>query len=103
MDYRIVFTNECLCQLENVIYYLSVSKGNNDAALNVLMDVKTTLGELVYIAESLPFCLEENLRTKGYRKVKLKNYNYLFVYSVKDDVVFIEGFFSTLQNYSEKL
>ena len=43
------------------------------------------------------------LASKGYRKFALKKHDYLIIYRVEENTVYLVGFFPVLENYREKL
>ncbi len=93
MAYRIEITQRANELLDNIIYYVAVKLNNPGAAEAILDDV----------AETIAYCEDPVLSSKGFRKILLKNHDYVMLYKVLGDVVMVEGIFHELENYGIKL
>ena len=51
----------------------------------------------------MQYCNDRYLAAKGYRKLALEKHNYVLLYQVRNDIVFVNGIFHMLENYRDKL
>ena len=58
---------------------------------------------LIERKNSFSFCEDSYLASKGYGKFALKKHDYLIIYRVEENTVYLVGFFHMLENYREKL
>lgn len=103
MAYKVIITENALKQLESIADYLVYRLHNKQAAAGVLGDFEQICRELTYLATSMPVCNDRYLSNKGYRKIALAHYKYIALYQMKNDVVYVNGIFHMLENYSKKL
>ena len=54
-------------------------------------------------AESFAFCEDPYLHSKEYRKLSLEKHDYILIYRIVLDTVYIIGFFHMKENYHVKL
>ena len=103
MVYNIEVTDRTEKQIENAIQYLAVNLKSMQAAKNLMEDINQAFALLKAVAASFSFCEDSYLASKGYRKFALKKHDYLIIYRVKENTVYLVGFFHILENYREKL
>lgn len=103
MEYKVVLTSTAKIQFKNIINYLLYEVGNQQAATNVINDFDNTISRLAHVAGSLKLCGDEILRAKGYRTIHFKKHQYLMVYTLDEDVAYIEGIYHDLQDYENVL
>lgn len=103
MDFKVVVTDNALGQLENITDYIVYRLKNKQAANGVLEDFQKAIKELRYIAMSMQYCNDRYLAAKGYRKLALEKHNYVLLYQVHNDIVFVNGIFHMLENYRDRL
>ena len=73
------------------------------AAKNMMEDINRAFVLLKAFAASFSFCEDSYLASKGYRKFALKKHDYLIIYRVEENTVYLVVFFHILENYREKL
>ena len=103
MAYKLEIPEHTELQIDKCIGYLVNTLKNPSAATAVLDDIESAYDQLEQMAESFAFCEDSYLRAKEYRKLTLKNYDYLFIYRVDKQTVYIAGFFHMLEDYRTKL
>mgnify|MGYP000907287942 CR=1 FL=1 len=81
----------------------SRSLRNSDAARSILDDIAAVYERLEHLPEATPLCRDTYLRAKEYRKIALPHHNYLLIYRVAAQTVYIVGVFHMLENDREKL
>ena len=103
MVYKIKVTDRAEKQIENAIQYLAVNLKSIQAAKNLMEDINQAFALLEAFEASFSFCEDSYLASKGYRKYALKKHDYLIIYRVEENTVYLVGFFPVLENYREKL
>ena len=103
MRYKLIVPASVDVQMDACIAYIAQTLCNPEAARSVLDDIAAAYERLAHLPESLPLCRDSYLRAKNYRKIVLAHRNYLFVYRVEAQTVYIVGFFHMRENYRDKL
>lgn len=103
MTYRILISDKADSQLDEILKYVAIKLDNPTAAKAILEDVKSAYNHLKHMPEAAALCEDPYLAAYGYRKIKLRNHNYVVLFRVADDVVQISGIFHMWENYIEKL
>lgn len=103
MTYKIIVTRQARIQLDRCIHYISKDLRNPVDAKNVLNDFLRTMSSLTQIAGSLPYLLDEELASAGYKKLQFEKHRYLLIFRIVDDSVVIEAVYHTLQDYENLL
>ena len=103
MVYNIEITDRAEKQIEKAIQYLAVNLKSIQAAKNLMEDINQAVGLLEAFEASFSFCEDSYLASKGYRKYALKKHDYLIIYRVEENTVYLVGFFPVLENYREKI
>ena len=99
MAYRVVLSDRASEQLDSYVHYLAVKLGNTQAGSNLLDDALDTSEALSYVAGSLPFCTDPDLRKRGIRKMLFIRHRYLWLYRIEGDTVQIQAMYHELQDY----
>ncbi|MGM9528517.1 MAG: type II toxin-antitoxin system RelE/ParE family toxin [Phascolarctobacterium sp.] len=103
MDFKIIISENAARQLENILDYLIYRLHSPQAASNVLNEIEAAYTQMQYMADSMPYCQDRYLLSKGYRKWPLSKHDYVLLYQVKGNVVYVNGVFHMLENYRMKL
>lgn len=103
MAYKLAIPEHTEHQIDQCISYIVNTLRIPSAAGAVLDDIEHTYSKLEKMAESFAFCDDPYLRSKRYRKLALENHDYLFIYRVDGEIVYLAGFFHMLENYRTKL
>ena len=64
MTYRVVLSDRASEQLDSYVRYLAVDLGNIQAASSLLDDAEDTIEALSYVAGSLAFCSDPDLKRR---------------------------------------
>ena len=99
MAYKLDISYRAKQQIDQTVQYITNNLKSYQGANSILDD----LDDALQLLESYPECEDYYLFAKGYRKYSLKKHNYLLVYFVKDNTVYVIGFFHMLENYQSKL
>ena len=101
--YEIKITDKAESQFQEYLAYLIEKKNNMQAAMAVSDDYDETVDSLKTLAGSLRFCDDEDLRSRGMRKIFLKRHDYVLLYKIVtydgNEVAVIEAIYHTLQDY----
>ena len=103
MRYKLIITEQADSHLDNIINYILTAFHNQQAATSILDDVAKAYSILEEMPEAMQFCNDPYLASKGYRKIKLDSHDYVLLYQIFDNHVYISGIFHVLENYCEKL
>ena len=82
-----------------MVYYVRYILKNPIAAEKVIQDAEKTMNKLTYLAECLKLCEEPELAIQGYRVIFFQKHDYVMLYRVDENTVYIDGVFHQLQNY----
>lgn len=103
MEYKVVLTSHAKMQFRKIIDYLLYELENQQAAANVMDDFDDTIARLSHAAGSLKLCDDKVLRARGYRTIHFKWHRYLMVFTLDENVAYIEGIYHDLQDYENAL
>ena len=103
MVYKVVSTDEMDRLLDNSVLYLLKKLKSEPAAEHLFDGVSEVYSELernplIYRISDDPFMKELN-----YHEAKVPEMDYMIIYKVVDDTVYLLGIFHTLENYASKM
>ncbi len=98
MAYSVHFTNQALADQAGITEYLMRSLGNPDAARHFLDELEGLVSTLERTPEAFAILEEPRLGALGYRKIPFMNYIALF--RVESDHVYITHLFHQCQDYA---
>ena len=99
MDYKVQITASAERDLDEIIGYIMTKLRNPQAAMHVLSEVKSIYGILARTPAAYAECTHPLLH--GHRKAAFMRY--LMIFKIVDDTVYVERFFSELEDYVHKL
>ena len=99
MDYKVQITASAECDLDEIIGYIMTKLCNPQAAMHLLSEVESIYGILARTPAAYAECAHPLLR--GHRKAAFMRY--LMIFKIVDDTVYVERFFSELEDYVHKL
>lgn len=103
MTYKLIISEYTDYQIDCIFHYISVRLNNKLAAKSVLSDIENAYDILTLNAESFSLCTDSYLREKEYHKLSLQHHDYVIIYRIDGNNVFISGIFHMLENYRNKL
>ncbi|MBQ4522235.1 MAG: type II toxin-antitoxin system RelE/ParE family toxin [Lachnospiraceae bacterium] len=103
MHYKLIITERAEELLDGLVRYLLYRIKNQQAALHLLESIEKLYDRLEYNPFQYPFCKDEYLLQKEYREAVLTDMNYLVIYKVEDENVYVLGVFHELEQYKNKL
>ncbi len=72
-EYKVVITHDAKLQLAQILRYLRLELGSEQAARSVKADMEDTRVRLSHVAGSLKLCDNPRLRDLSYRTIRLKH------------------------------
>lgn len=103
MVYKNISTDEMEMLLDNCVKHLLVKFKSEQAAEHLLDGVSEIYDKL----ESNPniYRLSEDpyMKALNYHEAKVREMDYMIIYKVVDDKVYVLGIFHTLENYAGKM
>ena len=103
MAYNIISTDEMGSLLDNCIQYLLYKLKSEQAANHLLSGVAEIYDQLesnpnIYRLSADPF-----MKALEYHEAKVNGMDYIIIYKIVDQNVYILGIFHTLENYAEHM
>ena len=99
MNYRVILSNFAKQQLDNILFYISITLCNETAARNVLQDAENTIQQLAQSGGSLKLCDEPDLAQYGYRKIHFSSHRYIMLYTIEGKDILIDRIYHELEDY----
>lgn len=103
MGYKVLRTESAEKDLDEIISYLVEKRCNPPAAVELLSAIDATYTRL----EETPFlyalCRHKLLSRCGYRKVFIRGYLLIYRVDEEQSIVYIERFFSDMEDFEQKL
>lgn len=103
MVYNLIISQRAEEHMDNITGYLGEKLYNEQAAFHFVESLSDVFDNL----ENNPFqyseCKDPYLKSKNYRKAVLLDMNYVVIFRVNEDTVYIAGIFHNLENYNNRL
>ncbi|MDD3415012.1 MAG: type II toxin-antitoxin system RelE/ParE family toxin [Lachnospiraceae bacterium] len=103
MVYKLIITDKAEELLNQLVNYILFKLKNESAAKHLLDGVEQLYDRM----EENPFqfadCRDSFLKSKGYKEAVVKDMDYILIFRVDDEIVYVLGIFHQLENYKEKL
>ncbi|MBD5137102.1 MAG: type II toxin-antitoxin system RelE/ParE family toxin [Lachnospiraceae bacterium] len=103
MTYRLIITNRAEELLDKLVNHI-LFKFKNEPAAKHLLD---RIDQLYDRMEDNPYqfadCRDTFLKNKGYKEAVVKDMDYILIFRIDGDIVYVLGIFHQLENYKEKL
>lgn len=103
MAYKLMITPAAEEQFDNLIYYLLYELQNQSAATNLISQTQKIYSRLEDNPYQFPVCDNPLLTTNKYREAVLTSMNYVIIFRIDAECVYIVGIFHQLENYHIKL
>ena len=103
MHYKLIISERAELHIDNILDYVVNTLKNPSAAKAILCDIEEAYNRLEYMAETFGYCNDNYLAYHGYRKTALSGHDYLILYRVKGNEVYISGVFHMREDYARKL
>ena len=105
MAYRLEITDEAGRLLDDIINYILRKFKNPKAAGDLLDAIEHVFCRIADNPKIYQMCEDLYLKSMGYRKAPVGNYQYVILYRVDDEkqTIYVSGIFHDLENYKSKL
>ena len=98
-SYNVIISPKALAQLESYIDYIQYTLFNDQVAKAVWDDAVETVSQLGYMANMISLCENNELAQLGYRKILFQKHDYVMLYRIKGEKVFVDGIYHQMQDY----
>lgn len=103
MAYKLEITERAEQLLDQLVYYLLYRLKNEQAAGHLLDEISKVYDRL----EENPYQFTESrdayLKSKQYREAVTTDMNYVVIFKIENDTVYVLGVFHGLENYRRKI
>lgn len=103
MGYKLLISEYADELLDNLIDYLIYHLKNKQAAKHLLDGIDSIYSRLQSNPFQFPLSRDCYLASKGYREAVVPQMDYVVIFDVKTEVVYVFGIFHQLENYQTKL
>lgn len=103
MDYRLMITERAEQLLEQLVNYILYKFRNEQAARHLLDDIEQLYDRLEDNPYQFADCRDPFLKSKGYKEAVVKDMDYILIFRMEGNVVYVLGIFHQLENYKDKL
>ena len=103
MAYKLVLTERAEQLLDHLVYYLLYRLKNEQAAGHLLDEIAKVYDRLEDNPYQFTECRDAVLKSKQYREAVITDMNYIVIFKVEDDTVYVLGVFHGLENYRMKI
>jgi len=100
MAYKLIITDEANDDIDEIIGYISNVLKNPAAAGSLLSEIEKSYDTISHSPESFPYCKDKYLRTKGYRKIIVKNYTIFYRVAPDANIVYIMRVIYSKRDYA---
>lgn len=103
MAYKLIISEHADRLLDQLIFHLIYRLKNEQAAKHLLDELDKIYDRLEDNPKQFHHSRDRYLEKKGYREAVVSQMNYVVVFDVNDDCVYVLGIFHQLENYRGKL
>ena len=103
MAYRLIITERTEELLEQLVNYILYKFRNEQAARHLLDGIEQLYDRLQDNPYQFADCRDSFLKSKGYKEAIVKNVDYILIFRIEGNVVYVLGIFHQLENYKNKL
>lgn len=103
MAYKLVITRHAEEELDEILGYIALELCNPEAAARLADEIERRYDLLGKSPHIYAECSQPILRISHYRKIPISNYLLIFRIDEQNGTVYVERFFSGLEDYADKL
>lgn len=103
MAYKLIVTEHADELLDHIMYYLLYRFKNEQAARHLLDGIENIYGRIEENPLQFPLSRDEYLASKDYHEAIVPQMDYIVVFCMRMDVVYVVGIFHQSENYRGKL
>lgn len=99
MGYKLIITKVAEIQLDNLINYLLFEFQNESAAKNLLNSIEKIYLRIEENPYQFPVCNNPLLTQTKYREATLTSMNYVVIFRIQTECIYVMGVFHQRENY----
>ena len=103
MAYRLRVTEHAEELLDDLVYHLIFRLKNDQAAVHLFDEIEKIYVRLEENPCQFPKRRDVYLNRLGYREAVLTDMDYVIVFRIEEDLVYVLGIFHQLENYRRKI
>ena len=103
MAYRLIITERTEELLEQLVNYILYKFRNEQAARHLLDGIEQLYDRLEDNPYQFADCRDSFLKSKGYKEPVVNDMDYILIFRIEGNVVYVLGIFHQLENYKDKL
>lgn len=103
MDYRLMITERAEELLEQLVNYILYKFRNEQTARHLLDDIEQLYDRLEDNPYQFADCRDSFLKSKGCKEAVVKDMDYILIFRMEGNVVYVLGIFHQLENYKDTL
>lgn len=103
MDYKLVITQRAEELLDQCLYYILYQLKNEQAAKYLLDEIDKRYDRFENNPYQFPDCRDNFLKSKGYKEAVVLDMNYIIIFRIEEETVYVHAIFHQLENYKEKM
>lgn len=103
MAYRLIITDRAEELLDQLVSHILFKFKNEPAAKHLLDGIEKLYDRLEDNPYQFADCRDFFLKSKEYKEAVVKDMDYILIFRIDGDVVYVLGIFHQLENYKEKL
>lgn len=103
MAYRLIITDRAEELLDQLVSHILFKFKNEPAAKHLLDGIDQLYDRLEDNPYQFADCRDSFLKSKGYKEAVVKDMEYILIFRIDGDVIYVLGIFYQLENYKEKL
>ena len=102
-QYRIVFTNDCKQEMDDIYHYISSKLYAPNSARKLMQNVEKTIMSLRKMPELYMVIKIDNRLNIEFRRIVINNYVIIYTISEEDKIIYIVHMYYGRSNYLNKL
>lgn len=103
MAYRLMITERAEELLEQLVNYILYKFRNEQTARHLLDDIEQLYDRLEDNPYQFADCRDSFLKSKGCKEAVVKDMDYILIFRMEGNVVYVLGIFHQLENYKDTL
>lgn len=103
MAYRLIITDRAEELLDQLVNHILFKLKNEPAAKHLLDGIAQLYDRMEDSPYQFADCRDSFFKSKGYKEAVVKDMDYILIFRIDGDSIYILGIFHQLENYKEKL
>lgn len=103
MAYKLIITDRAEELLDQLVGHILYKFKNEPAAKHLLDGIEQIYDRMEDNPYQFADCRDSFLKSKGYKEAVVKDMDYILIFRMDGDVVYVLGIFHQLENYKDKL